>query len=34
MRLLWVFFRYSPARRAYILRGIGERVGPVLRVKE
>jgi hypothetical protein len=31
---LGVAFRYSPARDAYILRGIGERRGPVLRPKK
>jgi hypothetical protein len=25
------FFRYSPWRGAYVLRGVGNRVGPVLR---
>lgn len=32
--LLWIlrpFFRYSESRRAYILRLVGERLGPVLR---
>ncbi len=31
MVLLRVAFRYSPLRDAYVLRGIGERVGPVLK---
>ena len=26
------FLRYSPSRRAYVLRGVGRHVGPVLRV--
>jgi hypothetical protein len=30
--LLAPFFRYSYGRDAYILRGVGDRVGPVLRL--
>jgi hypothetical protein len=26
-------FRYSPSREAYVLRGVGNRVGPVLKPK-
>jgi hypothetical protein len=27
---VWPLFRYSPMRDAYVLRGIGGRLGPVL----
>lgn len=29
--LLWPLFRYSATRDAYVLRGVGNRRGPVLR---
>ena len=31
LRLARVLFRYDPARDAYVLRGVGNRLGPVLR---
>ncbi|HEU0023335.1 MAG TPA: hypothetical protein VFQ12_01800 [Thermoleophilaceae bacterium] len=31
LTLLWPFFTYDYHRRAYVLRGIGHRLGPVLR---
>ena len=31
LRFLSPFFRYSLGRDAYVLRGVGNRVGPVLR---
>lgn len=31
IRLLAPLFRYSAGRDAYVLRGVGNRVGPVLR---
>jgi hypothetical protein len=30
LTLLWPLFRYSPNRDAYILRGVGGSIGPVL----
>ncbi len=33
LRLLSVAFRYSAGRDAYVLRGVGNRLGPVIRVK-
>ncbi|MEA2389069.1 MAG: hypothetical protein QOG41_1842 [Thermoleophilaceae bacterium] len=30
LSLVWPLFRYSPMRDAYVLRGIGGRLGPVL----
>ncbi len=32
LMLIRPFLRYSPSRRAYVLRFVGGRVGPVLRV--
>jgi hypothetical protein len=32
--LIAVFFRYSPHRDAYVLRAVGSRHGPVVRVRE
>jgi hypothetical protein len=32
LMLIRPFLRYSPSRRAYVLRGVGRHVGPVLRV--
>jgi hypothetical protein len=32
MALLKPFFRYSGFRHAYVLRGVGRSIGPVLRV--
>ena len=33
LTLLRPFFRYSISRDAYVLRGVGNRVGPVLRLR-
>jgi len=33
LTLLWPVMRYSNSRNAYVLRGVGRRVGPVLRVE-
>lgn len=34
LRLLRVALRYSASRDAYVLRGIGRQVGPVVKLKE